>query len=67
MEHIVKLTVYLIDSRYRENGLPNHRAMDARASTRSRLGSWSAALARPEWLVEMDAIAVISEPKETGE
>ena len=60
MEHLVKLTIYLVDPRFRE---PVYRT----------IGSWTrgvhpistglvvSALARPEWLVEVDAIAVIPE------
>lgn len=59
LEDIVKVTVYIIDTRYREDV---YRTM----------GSWLKdvfpvstgivvqALARPEWLVEIDATAVIS-------
>jgi enamine deaminase RidA (YjgF/YER057c/UK114 family) len=62
MEHLVKLTVYLVDPRYRE-------------VVYRTIGRWTkgvhpistgvvvSALARPEWLVEVDAIAVI--PQET--
>jgi enamine deaminase RidA (YjgF/YER057c/UK114 family) len=58
MEHLVKLTVYIVDPRYRE-------------VVYSAIGRWTrgvhpistglvvSALARPEWLVEVDAIAVI--------
>ncbi|MCR1786146.1 RidA family protein [Nocardioides carbamazepini] len=58
--HLVKLTVYIVDPRYRE---AVYRA----------IGRWTtgvhpistglvvSALARPEWLVEVDAIAVIPE------
>jgi enamine deaminase RidA (YjgF/YER057c/UK114 family) len=58
LEHICKITVYLTDARYRE---PVYRI----------IGSWLkgvypvstgivvAGLARPEWLVEVDVIAVI--------
>jgi enamine deaminase RidA (YjgF/YER057c/UK114 family) len=58
LEHICKLTIYLTDVRYRE---PVYRV----------IGSWLkgvypvstglvvSALARPEWLVEIDVIAVI--------
>lgn len=58
LDEIVKITVYLVDIRYRE---PVYRVM----------GRWLAgvhyvstglvvdALARPEWLVEIDATAVI--------
>jgi enamine deaminase RidA (YjgF/YER057c/UK114 family) len=60
MEHLVKLTVYLVDPRYRE-------------TVYRTIGRWTkgvhavstgvvvSALARPEWLVEVDAIAVIPE------
>ncbi len=58
MSHLVKLTIYLIDPRYREE-------------VYRTVGRWTkgvypistglvvSALARPEWLVEVDAIAVI--------
>ncbi|WP_432970045.1 RidA family protein [Dactylosporangium sp. CA-233914] len=58
MEHLVKLTIYIVDLRYRE-------------SVYRTIGRWTngvypistglvvSALARPEWLVEVDAIAVI--------
>jgi enamine deaminase RidA (YjgF/YER057c/UK114 family) len=58
LEHICKITIYLTDPRFRE---PVYRT----------IGSWLkgvfpvstgiviAALARPEWLVEVDVIAVI--------
>ena len=58
LEHLVKLTIYLVDPRYREQV---YRV----------IGQWTkgvhpistgvvvSALARPEWLVEIDAIAVI--------
>jgi enamine deaminase RidA (YjgF/YER057c/UK114 family) len=61
MEHLVKLTIYIVDPRYRE-------------TVYRTIGRWThdvhpistgivvSALARPEWLVEVDAIAVI--PKE---
>lgn len=60
LDHIVKVTVYLVDIRYRE---VVYRTM----------GRWLAgvfpvstgivvsALARPEWLVEIDATAVLPE------
>jgi len=62
LEHICKITIYIIDPRYRE------------AVYRS-VGKWLkgvypvstgivvSALARPEWLVEVDATAVIPEEK----
>jgi enamine deaminase RidA (YjgF/YER057c/UK114 family) len=58
LEHLVKLTIYLVDPRYREE-------------VYLVIGRWTkgvhpistgvvvSALARPEWLVEIDAIAVI--------
>jgi enamine deaminase RidA (YjgF/YER057c/UK114 family) len=58
LEHLVKLTIYLVDPRYREQV---YRV----------IGQWTkgvhpistgvvvSALARPEWLVEVDAVAVI--------
>jgi len=58
MEHLVKLTIYIVDPRYRE-------------TVYRTIGRWTkgvhpistglviSALARPEWLVEVDAIAVI--------
>jgi enamine deaminase RidA (YjgF/YER057c/UK114 family) len=61
MEHLVKLTIYIVDPRYRE-------------TVYRTIGRWTkgvhpistgvvvSALARPEWLCEIDAIAVI--PKE---
>ncbi|MST31647.1 RidA family protein [Acidimicrobiaceae bacterium USS-CC1] len=60
MEHLVKLTIYLVDPRYRE-------------AVYRIVGRWTqgvhpistgvvvSALARPEWLVEIDAIAVIAD------
>ncbi|GAA5167168.1 RidA family protein [Pseudonocardia eucalypti] len=58
LDHLVKVTVYLVDPRYRE---PVYRAMGRwltgvfPVST----GLVVSALARPEWLVEIDAIAVL--------
>ncbi|GAA0461938.1 enamine deaminase RidA [Paractinoplanes deccanensis] len=58
MEHLVKLTIYIVDPRYRE-------------AVYRTIGRWTkgvhpistglvvSGLARPEWLVEVDAIAVI--------
>lgn len=56
---IVKVTVYLIDPRYRE---PVYRTMGKwlRGVHPVSTGLVVSALARPEWLVEIDAIAVIS-------
>ncbi|MGJ9411183.1 RidA family protein [Aeromicrobium sp. CF4.19] len=62
MSHLVKLTIYLTDPRHRE-------------TVYRTIGRWTkgvhpistglvvSALARPEWLVEIDAIAVV--PEET--
>jgi enamine deaminase RidA (YjgF/YER057c/UK114 family) len=57
---IVKVTVYLIDPRYRE---PVYRTMGKwlRGVHPVSTGLVVSALARPEWLVEIDAIAVISD------
>ena len=64
MEHLVKLTIYIVDPRYRE-------------TVYRTIGRWTkgvhpistglvvSALARPEWLVEIDAIAVV--PAEDAE
>jgi enamine deaminase RidA (YjgF/YER057c/UK114 family) len=60
LEHIVKVTVYLVDPRYRETV---YRVMGRwltgvyPVST----GIVVSALARPEWLVEIDATAVLSD------
>ena len=60
LEHICKITIYIIDPRYRE-------------AVYRTVGKWLkgvypvstgivvSALARPEWLVEVDAVAVIPE------
>jgi enamine deaminase RidA (YjgF/YER057c/UK114 family) len=60
LEHVCKITIYIIDPRYRE-------------AVYRTVGKWLkgvhpvstgivvSALARPEWLVEVDAIAVIPE------
>ena len=62
LEHICKITVYIVDPRYRE-------------IVYRTIGRWLkgvfpvstgivvSALARPEWLVEVDAIAVIPDTK----
>ncbi|MFT4468932.1 RidA family protein [Arthrobacter sulfonylureivorans] len=56
---IVKVTVYLIDPRYRE---PVYRTMGKwlQGVHPVSTGLVVSALARPEWLVEIDATAVIS-------
>jgi enamine deaminase RidA (YjgF/YER057c/UK114 family) len=60
MEHLVKLTIYVTDPRYRE---AVYRVVGRR--TRGvhpvSTGLVVSALARPEWLVEVDAVAVIPE------
>jgi enamine deaminase RidA (YjgF/YER057c/UK114 family) len=58
MEHIVKLVVYLTDIRHRE---AVYRAMGEhiRGMHPVCTGLVVVALARPEWLVEIDATAVI--------
>ncbi|WP_027008503.1 RidA family protein [Conexibacter woesei] len=58
LEHIVKVTVYLVDPRYRE---PVYRVMGKwlRGVHPVSTGIVVSALARPEWLVEIDATAVL--------
>ena len=58
MEHVVKLVVYLTDVRHRE---PVYRVMGEyiRGVHPVCTGLTVVALARPEWLVEIDATAVI--------
>ena len=60
LEDIVKVTVYLIDPRYRE---PVYLVMGRwlKGVFPVSTGLVVSALARPEWLVEIDATAVISE------
>ena len=60
MAHLVKLVVYLTDIRYRE---PVYRTMGEYISGVHPVctGLVVVALARPEWLVEIDATAVIPE------
>lgn len=60
MEDIVKVTVYLIDPRYRE---PVYRTMGRwlKGVYPVSTGLVVSALARPEWLVEIDATAVLSQ------
>jgi len=59
--HIVKVVVYLVDARYRE---PVYRVMGRwlKGVHPVSTGVVVSALARPEWLVEIDATAVIPEP-----
>lgn len=58
LDHITKLTVYLTDIRYRE---PVYRTMGTylRGVHPVCTGLVVVALARPEWLVEIDATAVV--------
>jgi enamine deaminase RidA (YjgF/YER057c/UK114 family) len=60
LRDIVKVTVYLTDIRYRETV---YRVMGRwlKGVHPVSTGLVVEALARPEWLVEIDAIAVISE------
>lgn len=62
LEHITKITIYLIDPRYRE---PVYRIAGKwlKGVFPVSTGIVVSALARPEWLVEIDATAVI--PDET--
>lgn len=60
MEHLVKLTVYLVDPRYRET-VYHAIGRWTRGIHPISTGLVVSALARPEWLVEIDAIAVIPE------
>jgi enamine deaminase RidA (YjgF/YER057c/UK114 family) len=58
LEHICKITIYIIDPRYRETVyrvVGRHLEGVFPVST----GIVVSALARPEWVVEVDAIAVI--------
>jgi enamine deaminase RidA (YjgF/YER057c/UK114 family) len=58
LEDIVKVTIYLTDPRYRE---PVYRAVGRwlKGVYPVSIGLVVSALARPEWLVEIDAVAVI--------
>lgn len=64
LEHVVKVVVYLVDVRYRE---PVYRVMGRwlKGVHPVSTGIVVSALARPEWLVEIDATAVT--PREAGE
>jgi enamine deaminase RidA (YjgF/YER057c/UK114 family) len=63
LEHVCKITIYLTDPRYRE---PVYRTVGRwlKGVYPVSTGVVVAGLARPEWLVEVDAIAVI--PDESG-
>jgi enamine deaminase RidA (YjgF/YER057c/UK114 family) len=58
LEHVCKITIYLTDPRYRE---PVYRTVGKwlKGVFPVSTGIVVSALARPEWLVEIDAIAVI--------
>jgi len=58
LEHICKITIYIIDPRYRE---PVYRAVGKwlKGVYPVSTGIVVSALARPEWVVEVDATAVI--------
>ena len=60
LEHICKITIYLIDPRYRE---AVYRVVGRwlKGVYPVSTGLVVSALARPEWLVEIDVIAVIPE------
>jgi enamine deaminase RidA (YjgF/YER057c/UK114 family) len=61
LEHVCKITIYLIDPRYRE---PVYRTVGKwlKGVHPVSTGIIVAGLARPEWLVEIDATAVIPDP-----
>jgi enamine deaminase RidA (YjgF/YER057c/UK114 family) len=63
LEHICKLTIYLVDARYRE---PVYRTIGRwlKGVYPVSTGIVVAGLARPEWLVEIDVIAVIPDEAE---
>lgn len=58
LEHICKITIYIVDPRYREQV---YRVVGKwlKGVHPVSTGIVVSALARPEWLVEVDAIAVI--------
>lgn len=58
LDHIVKVVVYLVDPRYRE---PVYRVMGRwlKGVHPVSTGVVVTALARPEWLIEIDATAVL--------
>lgn len=62
LEHVTKITIYLIDPRYRE---AVYRVVGRwlKGVFPVSTGIVVSALARPEWLVEIDAIAVIPDPQ----
>lgn len=60
LEHVCKITIYIVDPRYRE---AVYRVVGKwlKGVFPVSTGIVVSALARPEWLVEIDAIAVIPE------
>ncbi|ESR26805.1 RidA family protein [Lutibaculum baratangense] len=63
LEHVCKITIYIVDPRYREQV---YRVVGKwlKGVYPVSTGIVVSALARPEWLVEVDAIAVIPEDGE---
>ena len=61
LEHVVKCVVYLTDVRYRE---PVYRVLGERLAGVHPVftGLVVTALARPEWVVEVDVVAVLPGP-----
>ena len=66
LEHLVKLTIYLVDPRYREQV---YRVIGrwTKGVHPISTGVVVSALARPEWLVEVDAVAVIPRASSSAE
>ena len=62
LEHVCKITIYLTDPRYRE---PVYRTVGSwlKGVHPVSTGIIVAGLARPEWLVEIDATAVIPDER----
>ena len=62
LEHICKITIYIVDPRYRE---AVYRVVGRwlKGVFPVSTGIVVSALARPEWLVEVDAIAVIPDDR----
>jgi enamine deaminase RidA (YjgF/YER057c/UK114 family) len=58
LEHLVKLTIYIVDPRYRET-VYRTIGLWTRGVHPISTGLVVSGLARPEWLVEIDAIAVV--------
>ena len=63
LEHICKITIYIVDPRYRETV---YRVVGKwlKGVYPVSTGVVVSALGRPEWLVEVDATAVIPEAKQ---